>query len=269
MDNIRKLIVGGCSFTAGNELHDWNGRQHTTGIIRPRSNATWANALQKSMFPNATLDNTAISGSGYGSTVRRVIFQTNKMLKIYNPSEIVVCIMWTSILRLEFPTIYPPGKIIQDDEDKFIHTLPSDGDSSTPMNRGALKERKKSLADEYLVRTVVEFYTRRATADNHIYYPLQQLEYLTSWLQARGVKFYYTTAFNDLISLEHHNKNIYYDDMKNRLDLKNLIHLESNQGFWEYAKTNNYECGKEADHPLEPAHLKWAELFEKWILTKQ
>jgi len=269
LDNIKKLIVGGCSFTAGDELSDWNGKQRNDGIIRPRSEKTWANNLQNILFRNAKLDNVAVSGAGYGSIVRRVIYQTERNLKLYKPEEIVVCIMWTSILRLEFPTIYPNGfkQKYFDDEEKFILTLPSDGDGSTKEK--TQMHRRNKLANEYLVRTVVEFYTRRATVDNHIYYPLQQLEYLTCYLQAKGVKYYYTTAFNDLMTLTHRQPNIYYEDMLNRLNLPKLIHVENDMGFWEYAKTNNYECGKDSDHPLDPAHKKWSQLFKKWILTKE
>lgn len=273
MDNIKKLIVGGCSFTAGDELSDWKGHQKNVGIIRPRSEKTWANNLQKILFRSAKLDNLAISGSGYGSIVRRVIYQTERNLKLYKPEEIVVCVMWTSILRLEFPTIYPNGhkQKFLDDEDKFIFTLPYDGDGSTKWyaNEKARLERRQKLANEHLVRTIVEFYTRRATVDNHIYYPLQQLEYLTSYLQSKGVKYYYTTAFNDLMTLSHRQPNIYYDDMLNRLNLPRLIHVENDMGFWEYAKANNYECAAKADHPLEAAHVKWANLFKKWILTRE
>ena len=269
MDNIKKLIVGGCSFTAGDELSDWNGENKNVGIIRPRSESTWGNNLQRILFRNAKIDNVAVSGAGYGSIVRRVIYQTEKMLKLYKPEEIIVAVMWTSILRLEFPTIYPQGKKYKDDEDKFILTLPSDGDGSTGIARHVLVNRRNRLSEEYLVRTVVEFYTRRATVDNHLYYPLQQLEYLTSWLQARNVKFYYTTAFNDLMTLTHRQPNIYYEDMLNRLNLPELIHVENDMGFWEYSKENNFECGKESDHPLELAHKQWAKLFKKWILTKQ
>ena len=269
MDNIKKLIVGGCSVTAGDELSDWNGENKNVGIIRPRSEKTWANNLQKIYYRNAKLDNVAVSGAGYGSIVRRVIYQTERNLKLYKPEEIVVCVMWTSILRLEFPTIYPYGKDKKyiDDEEKFILTLPSDGENSTMISNR--RERRNKLANEHLVRTIVEFYTRRATVDNHIYYPLQQLEYLTSYLQAKGIKYYFTTAFNDLMTLTHRQPNIYYEDMLNRLNLPRLIHVENDMGFWEYAKTNNYECGKGSDHPLDAAHVKWANLFKKWILTKE
>lgn len=270
MDNIKKLIVGGCSFTAGDELSDWNGRQKNVGIIRPRSEKTWANNLQRILFYNAKLDNVAVSGGGYGSIVRRIIYQTERNLKMYKPEEIVVCVMWSSILRLEFPTIYPKGKTYNDDEDKFTMTLPSDGDgASFGSNRKAELARRTRLAEEHLVRTVVEFYTRRATVDNHIYYPLQQVEYLISYLKSKNIKFYFTTAFNDLMTLEHHKPNIYYEDMIKRIDLPSIVHVENNMGFWEYSKANKFECGKGSDHPLDPAHKHWAQLFKKWILTKQ
>ena len=269
MDKIKKVIAGGCSFTAGSELKDWDAQQPNIGILRPLSDFTWANWLQKKIYKNATVDNTAIPGSDYGGCVRRVIFQTNKMLKIYKPDEIVVCIMWTSILRREYPRVSPiDTETLNDDEDRFFSSLPSDGDglkSYWSIRSGI--ERRQYISDEHLARTLIEFYTRRATADNHIYYPLQQLEYLTSWLKMHNVKFYYTCAFNDLLSLEHHQPNVFYEDMKQRLDLKNIVHTEDNQGFYDWAKKHNYKCG-ETDHPLEAAQEKWADLFSKYIVDK-
>lgn len=274
MDNVKKVIAGGCSFTAGSELADWDGTRSTVGILKPRSDFTWANWVQKRLYKNATVDNTAIPGLDYGACVRRVLYQTNKMLKSYKAEDIVVLIMWTSILRREFPRIKDISREKnQDHEDRFFTSLPSDGESITSsfafnMSRKVLLERKQLISDEYLTRTLVEFYTRRATADNHIYYPLQQLEYLTSYLKSHNVKFYYTCAFNDLLSLKHHYPNIFFEDMKQRLDLNNLVHTENNLGFYEWAKKNDYKCGQGSDHPLESAHEKWAELFSKYILDK-
>jgi len=268
LDNINKIIAGGCSFTAGSELADWDASRPTVGILKPRSNFTWANWVQKKLFKNATVDNTAIPGTGYGSCVRRIIYQTNKMLKSYKAEDIVVLIMWTSILRREYPVINDISTE-QDHEYRFWTSLPSDGDGQTRMwSKKESLARRQFISDEYLTRTILEFYTRRATADNHIYYPLQQLEYLTSWLKSNNVKFYYTCAFNDLLSLKHHYPNIFFEDMKQRLDLYNIVHTEENLGFYDWAKKNNYKCGKESDHPLEAAQEKWAELFSKYIIDK-
>ena len=55
--------------------------------------------------------------------------------------------------------------------------------------------------------------------------------------------------------------------MKQRLDLKNIVHTEDNQGFYDWAKKHNYKCG-ETDHPLEAAQEKWADLFSKYIVDK-
>jgi hypothetical protein len=270
LDNVKKLIVGGCSFTAGDELADFNDDLKTQGIIRPRSESTWANCLQRELFPNATVDNTAISGCDYGAIVRRIIYQTRRMMNIWPAEDIRVAVMWTSMIRREYPTIYPDSHKLRDDEDRFLYSLPSDGDGVTlGPNSSWMVSRRKMWANEKLVRTHVEFYSRRATADNHIYYPLQQLEYLTSWLKANGVKYYYTSAFNDLQTVKTSPENIFYEDMIKRLKIHESIFLQNGLGFWDWAKHNNYECGAFADHPLEQAHIDWAKDFAKWILTKQ
>lgn len=270
MDNVKKLIVGGCSFTAGDELADYNDDLPTQGIIRPRSNSTWANCLQRELFPNATVDNTAISGCDFGAIVRRVIYQTRRAMHVWPAEDIRVAVMWTSIIRREYPSIYPDGHKINDDEDRFLYSLPSDGDGVTLGPNGSwMVARRRKWAAEKLVRTHVEFYSRRATADNHIYYPLQQLEYLTSWLKANNIKFYYTAAFDDLLRVKPHPDNIFYNDMFARLNIPKLVYLKDGTGFWEYSKENGYPCGDFADHPLEQAHIDWAKDFAKWILTKQ
>ena len=266
--NIKKLIAGGCSFTAGDELKDFHHRQ-TVGIIRPRSNSTWVNCLQQNLFPNATIDNTGISGSSFSGITRRVIFQTRRALKIFDPKEIIVLVMWTSIIRREFVTIYPPSKTVSDDEDHFLATLPSDGDGVTRgPNRDFMIKRRQKLTDERLNRTVVEFYARRATPDNHLYEPLKELEYLMSWLTANKIKFFFTTAFSDLISVEPHPENIFFRDQISRLNIEENIFFNNKMGFHEWAKDNDYPCGERADHPLEQAHIDWAKDMQKWILTK-
>lgn len=221
------------------------------------------------MFTNATVDNTAVPGADYGSIVRRIIYQTRHQLRIHKPEDIVVVVMWTSILRREYPSIYPPGRKIETDEDRFLTSLPSDGDGKTKgYSNEMLLRRRQMWASEHLTRTIVEFYSRRDTHDNHVYYPLQQLEYLINWLENHNIKYFFTSSFNDIEPELLNQDNIFLQDMIARLNLPNNIHTEDGLGFWSWATKCKYEKGKESDHPLEQAHNDWADLFSKWILTK-
>lgn len=221
------------------------------------------------MFTNATVDNTAVPGADYGSIVRRIIYQTRRQLKIHKPEDIVVVVMWTSILRREYPSIYPTGRKIKTHEDRFLTSLPSDGDGKTKgYSNAMLYMRRQMWASEHLTRTNVEFYARRDTHDNHVYYPLQQLEYLTNWLENHNIKYFFTSAFNDIQPELLNQDNIFLQDMVGRLNLPNNIHTEDSLGFYDWATKFKYEKGKESEHPLEQAHNDWADLFSKWILTK-
>ena len=221
------------------------------------------------MFANATVDNTAVPGADYGSIVRRIIYQTRCQMRIHPPENIIVAVMWTSILRREYPSIYPKGKKIKTHEDRFLTSLPSDGDSRTRgFSNEMLYSRRQMWASEQLSRTNVEFYARRDTHDNHVYYPLQQLEYLTNWLENHNIKYFYTSSFNDIQPELFNQDNVFLQDMIARLDLPNLVHKEDGIGFMDWARKNKYECGKQSEHPLEQAHNDWSDLFSKWILTK-
>lgn len=268
-NNIKKVIAGGCSFTAGSELADESWDRNHKGICYEISYTAWPNLLQQRMFVNAKVDNTAVPGADYGSIVRRIIYQTRHNLRIYKPEDIVVVVMWTSILRREYPSIYPVGRKIKTHEDRFLTSLPSDGDGRTKgYSNAMLYSRRQMWASEHLTRTNVEFYARRDTHDNHVYYPLQQLEYLTNWLENHNIKYFFTSAFNDIEPDCMHPDNIFLQDMIGRLDLPNNVHTSDRLGFMQWAKHHNYKCGNESDHPLEEAHSDWTDLFAKWILTK-
>ena len=268
-NNIKKVIAGGCSFTAGSELADESWDRPHKGICHELSYTAWPNLLQQRMFVNAKVDNTAVPGADYGSIVRRIIYQTRHNLRIHKPEDIVVVVMWTSILRREYPSVYPVGRKIKTHEDRFLTSLPSDGDGRTKgYSNAMLYSRRQMWASEHLTRTNVEFYARRDTHDNHVYYPLQQLEYLTNWLENHNIKYFFTSAFKDIEPELLNQDNVFFQDMIGRLDLPNLVHKEDGIGFWDWASKNNYKRGNESDHPLEEAHSDWTDLFAKWILTK-
>lgn len=270
MDNIKKVVSGGCSFTAGSELADCKMIRPSLGCIRYTSQSTWANWVQKKLFPNATVDNVGMPATDWGSCVRRVIYHIDVLLKNYDPQEIVVLIMWTSILRREYVRILPKNNIPYyiDDEDTFWSSLPSDADGMVGWDTRIVKQRRDVLYDEHLKKTVIDFYRKRSDKNNLVYYPLQQLEYLTSYLKSQDIKFYFTTASTDLIYFENFESNIFLDSMVKRLNLFSLIHTEDSLGFCDWATKNQYKIGTYG-HPLEAAHKHWADKFCKFILNQR
>lgn len=268
MDNIKKVVSGGCSFTAGAELVDFSPIWPPSGCIRFRGESTWAHWVQRKLYTNAIVDNVAMPGSDFGSCVRRVIFHIDNLLKSYQPQEIVVLVMWTSFLRREYPRILPKDSIpyYTDDEDKFWCSLPSDAEGYIGFQQRVKEQRKDVLYDEHLKRTVTDFYRKRTESTNIIYYPLQQMEYLISYLNSQNIKFYFTSAFDDFDRYVDFKRepNIFLDAMVKRLNLKNIIHTENNLGFSEWSKQNGYKCGPQS-HPLEAAHKHWADKFCTFI----
>jgi len=267
---IKKVIAGGCSFTHGSELEDYNLNNPENDIIVEASKHTWADHVTKNLFKNATLDNVAWPGIGYESIVRRVIYQCEKNLKKYKPQDIVVLIMWSSVLRREFVSITENEKT--HNEEYFLNSLPSDGDGklSLGVNKDGkfTKERSKKWNNEKLSITVQNFYLYRNTYENRIYTPLQQLEYLNFYLKSKGIPYFYTCAFDD-IRKNYKSDNIFIQNMIERTNINNLYFKVNDNGFYTWAKNNNYKCGQLADHPLEDAHKDWATYFSNYILTKR
>lgn len=268
MDDIKKVVAGGCSFTAGAELADHSPIWPFSGCIRFKGESTWAHWVQRKLYTNAVVDNVAMPGSDFGSCVRRVVFHIDNLLKSYQPQEIVVVVMWTSFLRREYLRILPKDKIpfFEDDEDKFWCSLPSDAEGYLNWKSETVKQRKDLINDEHLKRTVLDFYRKRADNTNIIYYPLQQIEYLMSYLNLQGVKFYFTSAFDDFNRYVNYEResNIFIDSMVKRLNLDNIIHTEDNLGFNDWSVKRGYKCGPRS-HPLEAAHKHWADRFCTFI----
>ena len=268
MDKIKKVVSGGCSFTAGAELADHKRLIEPLGSIRFAGESTWAHRVQKNLYPSATVDNVGMVGSDFGSCVRRVIYHIDNLIKSFNPEEIVVLVMWTSLTRREYPRILPKKSIERyvDDEDKFFCSQTTDADGFFSPHKGTIKQRRAILSEEYLKNTIRDFYRNRTESSNIIYYPLQQIEYLISYLNSQNVKFYFTSAFDDFayyITMERE-PNIFLDGMIKRLDLKNIIHREDNLGFYNWAKQNGYKFGPQV-HPLEKAHKIWGDKFSNFI----
>lgn len=261
--NVKKFITGGCSFTAGHELADFDGNVTPKGICHHYSSRTWDCLIHRKLFPQAEMRKTATGGHGFGAITRRVIYECEQQLKKHSPEEIVVMIMWTSALRREFVSIQETH--FQNPEEYYIHSLPG------IMESPAWKDHLKSLyKKENLIPTVREFYYKRFTRDNVHYYSLQQYEYLTMYLKSKGIKFYYTGAFNDFIVAKvMQDNNIFIKDMFNRLDIENNVFFHNRLGFNDWAEQKGLPLGKDSAHPLEQAHLKWSKYFLKFILDKE
>ena len=262
-ENTKVIISGGCSFTAGHDLADWNGSADDDGICHEYSNRTWDSILRKKMSPHSMLRKTAMGGHGYGAITRRIIYECEQQLQNYKPEEITVLVMWTSALRREFVSISEDYK--HNPEQYYIHTMPGMIESK---NNPHWRDVKKRLARENLVPTVEEFYNKRFTRDNVYYYSLQQYEYLTNYLKANGIQYFYTTAYKDLADQDTmQSNNIFIHDMYRRLDIPNNVFLENGLGYNEWATEQKLPKGI-SDHPLEEAQLRWAKKFLKWIESR-
>jgi len=258
--NNKVIISGGCSFTAGHDLADWNGSVEPDGICHTYSNRTWDSIIHRKMSPHSNLRKTAMGGHGYGAITRRIIYECEQQLKTHKPEEIIVLVMWTSALRREFVSIHE--EYFYEPEQYFTHTMPG---MIEPRNNPHWKDVKKRLEKEKLVKTVEEFYNKRFTRDNVYYYSLQQYEYLTNYLKANNIMYFYTGSYNDLASEDTmQENNIFIHDMYKRLDIKNNVCLENGLGFNEWATKEKLPKGV-SDHPLEEAQLRWAKKFIKWI----
>lgn len=245
MDNVKCIISGGCSFTAGHELKDF---------FKDHSPYSWDCLVKNKLFPQSIHIRTALGGLSNPSIARRVIYQVNQNLKKYNPQELFVMIMWSGIGRKEF---FLSNKN-ENPEDDFIKTFPNDfidEKRSPPEVRKFNNQRRKKFREMRVFDYLKQSYLTEST-QARLYYNLKEIEYTKSFLQSNKVNYLFCFAYNDLKNQDCHN--VYVKDLIDRLDLSNTAFYIDNMSFNEFTDYNNFPRGTKALHPLESAHVEWA-----------
>lgn len=252
MNKVKCLISGGCSFTAGHELKDFHD-QH--------SPFSWDCLVKNKLFYNSVHVKTALGGLSNPSIARRVIFQTNQSLKEYTSDEIFVMVMWSGIGRKEFLLLENQENF----EDDFIKTFPNDfiyEKRATPHIRKFNNQRRNKFLQlgfyDYLKQS---YMTESKQA--RLFYNLKEIEYTKSFLESNKIKYLFCFAYNDIDTKDV--KNIYVLDLLERLQLNNTAFYIDGMSFNEFADYKKFPRGAQASHPLESAHIEWADAIVKYL----
>jgi hypothetical protein len=264
----KNFIVGGCSFTLGNELSD-----DVDGIIP--SKQSWAYQLMRNSakFMHDDYICTAKGGAGNSGIARRVfnaVANTEKDI-----SGVVV--MWSFLSRYDWAM--PRHKNLEDT--RWATISPWDTKMASEERHNALAgseahqeewKRREDLLVNTGVKPLADIIYRHAANEYHeTYLSWKSIIWLQNILEKKKIPFMFTLADNSLFYKE-------FEQHKDQDQLMSALHKEIDftkwyffgercMGFNQWALMNEYERG--TTHPLDKAHLDAVQLmkltFEKLI----
>lgn len=225
-----KLLVGGCSFTWGDELQE------------PVEEKTWAYQVSKNLNFSEFV-NLAVNGLCNESIYLKII---NWLYDHQEEKDIFVLIGWTTEYRIssfindlltvhyKIPGI--PRKETSGDRYQYDYNI--------------FLEKKKFA--EYFIRKEI-FGSKKNTQDS-----LKVLINLQNFLKSKKINYFFCD------SLSNHDKLKQFSEYHNLIDFK---HYYISEGFYDFTKKNKFPIGKYY-HPLEDAHIAWGNLISNEIRNR-
>ena len=262
-----KFIAGGCSFTFGHELSDYNEG-------KTPSKQSWAYIL--SQEENCCQpDNyicTARPGSGNPGIARRVFNA------VANTKDIgCVVVMWSFLSRYDWAM--PRHSNLE--STRWVTITPWDTKMASEERHNALvgsepQQEQWKRREDLLINTGVKpfadtIYRYAANEYHETYSSWKSIIWLQNILEKRKIPYMFTLADNSLFYKEfdqHKDQDPFMTALHNEIDLTNWFFFgERNMGFNQWALLNEYERG--TTHPLDKAHRDAVKLmqptFEKII----
>ncbi len=278
---MKLVISGGDSFTFGAELpDDFDG--DFSGVP---SKLSWANLVSEKL--NCKHINVASSGRGNSFICRRVLYNVYRALETIEPTDIVVQVMWTFVMRREFKLIDGTlnGQIYKNDSEWLSldpHAILDETTSDwfkeidpNSHNYDGVKHSLKRKFNTYKHAGVVDFgkhwYTIVSDEDD-IYASLREILLLQEFLKNKNIKYVFTyVGYWAPQMLFEQEANNYIDALRSMIDTDTWFHFPSTPtqqhyvGFDDWARHNNYAYA--TSHPLEEGHKDAAELIYNHIKT--
>ena len=248
------IYSDGCSLMSGNEHSSWT---MNTATGYEECDSVWSAVIRNKHFPTATMVSRATTGSSNFSIARRTLHYVTELLKTYKSSDILVCIMWTSIYRKEYST-----------DKGYFSTLPTDNKLSLAGEpKGTLMDysaRKQLLQDYNLLELSDVYYKTLNKQNNFIFDSMTQIEYVNLFLNTNKIKSIQCYGFGDH-NIKTNDK--FVNSLLDRIKTYDIYYIKKlqRQGFYEWAN-GSHKLGPGL-HPLESAHSMWANLLEKKYLT--
>lgn len=246
---MNNIIVGGDSFTFGNELSDdINGKV--------ASKKTWAYLLSQTLGAKINYICCAKGGIGNSAIARNVFEQ------IATQDVTAVMVMWTFTSRYDWAM--PPHPILEKKRWASItpwETKAGDVEAEEYLKGNEIqlnlhKQRQKHF-DQAGVRPFADSLYKYAANDYHeTYLSWKSITWLQNILEKHNIPYFFTLADNNLFYDEFTHKkdqDTLMKNLHNELDFTNWYSFgERMMGFNQWTILNNYSRG--TTHPLDEAH---------------
>ena len=251
----KKMIVGGCSFTLGNELSD-----DVDG--KTPSQNTWAWRLAKMSGKDYIC--TAFGGIGNSAIARRVFKSVSD-----NPDVSCVAVMWTFLSRYDWAM--PRHKILEDSrwasispwetnagEEEAFRTL-----SGSQAQVEHLRHKNALFQDTGVKPFAEAIYKYAANQYHEAYLSWKSIIWLQNILEKRKIPYMFSLAdnslfYDELTPLEEQDS--FMKALHSEVDFTKWFSFgERMMGFNQWAQLNEYERG--TTHPLDRAHRDAVQLM--------
>ncbi len=266
MTKANKIIVGGCSFTLGNELSD--DKDGTTP-----SNRTWSKILVDRADKEYIC--TAQGGLGNAAIARRTFNAVAQNTHIKG-----VLVMWSFLSRYDWAM--PRNKLL--DDTRWTSISPWDTNAGneeafrtmqgSETQQEHWRTRQESMKETGVKPFAEAIYKYAANQYHEIYLSWKSIIWLQNILEKKKIPYMFTLADNSLF-YEEKNHHVKQDrllhSLHNEIDLTKWFFFgERCMGFNQWALLNNYKRG--STHPLDEAHKDAVKLmvptFNELIIYK-
>jgi len=244
----KKVIIGGCSFTLGNELSD-----DVDG--KTPSKKTWAYRLTEATYDDYIC--TASGGAGNSAIARRTFKAVSQ-----NSDVDCVLVMWSFLSRYDWAM--PRNEMLEDTRWTSISPWDTTGRNveafRTMQGSETQQEQWKTRQNNMLESGVKPFaeaiYKYAANQYHETYLSWKSIIWLQNILEKKKIPYMFTMADNSLFydELKHHkDQDSLLMGLHNEIDFTKWYSFgERMMGFNQWALLNDYPRG--TTHPLDEAH---------------
>lgn len=227
---MKKLIVGGCSFT----FEPWN----------------WPTYVSREM--GWGLKNTGMGSIGNGLISKKLIYEIEQHLKVMNPEDIIVGVMWSGIDRNEFYI------------NKIEPNFPYNGWVENPTR--VAKEHNWLITNvHWRFKKSKMWYEHFHTDNGSMIKTIENVLRLQWYLNQKGIK-YFMTSYMDIFQKSGNGKRIVeHNDVNYLYDLIDQTKFLDVAGCYEWMLENYKELGFPQNkpevwgtHPTKEGHLEFS-----------
>lgn len=244
----KKVIIGGCSFTLGNELSD-----DVDG--KTPSKKTWAYRLTEATHDDYIC--TAFGGAGNSAIARRTFKAVSQ-----NSDVDCVLVMWSFLSRYDWAM--PRNEMLEDTRWTSISPWDTTGGNEeafrtmqgSKTQQEHWKRRQNSMAESGVKPFAEAIYKYAANQYHETYLSWKSIIWLQNILEKKKIPYMFTLADNSLFykEMEHHkDQDAFLKALHDEIDFTKWFSFgERMMGFDQWAMLEDYPRG--TTHPLDEAH---------------